>query len=115
MSQQNVGACAGASPYCFGPAKSAAAGFSQTSLMFSSLKMLSSPHEVTKCGVAAGHPALMVGLSPALYRLIYTSLPCRKCYKYWRRQNIGARQDFTDFRQTSAVNISAHRRPIKNW
>ncbi len=38
----------GASSYCFGPAKSAVAGFSQTSLMFSSLKMLSSPHAVTK-------------------------------------------------------------------
>jgi hypothetical protein len=38
----------GASSYCFNPAKSAVAGFSQTSLMLSSLKMLSSPHEVTK-------------------------------------------------------------------
>jgi hypothetical protein len=41
--QQNVGVCAEASPYCFGPAKSAAADFSQTLLMFSSLKMLCSP------------------------------------------------------------------------
>jgi hypothetical protein len=31
MRQQNVGACAEASPYCFNPAKSAVAGFSQTS------------------------------------------------------------------------------------
>jgi hypothetical protein len=33
--RQKVGKCAAASPYCFGPAKSAAADFSQTSLMFS--------------------------------------------------------------------------------
>jgi hypothetical protein len=38
----------GASPYCFGPAKSSVAGFSQTSLMFSSLKMLPPPHAVAK-------------------------------------------------------------------
>jgi hypothetical protein len=34
--------------------------------------------------------------------------------KYWYRQNVGACQDFTDFRQTLAVNISSHRHPIKN-
>jgi hypothetical protein len=33
--QQYFGPCAEASPYCFGPAKSAAADFSQASLMFS--------------------------------------------------------------------------------
>jgi hypothetical protein len=38
---------------------------------------------------------------------------CRKCHKYWGQQNIGARQDFTDFCQTLAVNISAHRHPFK--
>jgi hypothetical protein len=41
-----------------------------------------------------------------------TGLPCRKRHKYWRRQNIGGCQDFTDFHQTIAVNISAHRHPI---
>jgi hypothetical protein len=103
--RQNVGAFAEASPYCFGQAKFAAADFSQTSLMFSSfsLKMLCSPRAVTKCAVAAGHPAFMGGLSPALYRCICTGPPCRKCHKYWCRQNIGAHQDFTDFRQTAAV------------
>jgi hypothetical protein len=30
-------------------------------------------------------------------------------------KNIGARQDFTDFRQILAVNISSSRRPIKKW
>ncbi len=44
-----------------------------------------------------------------------TGPPCRKRHKYWSRKNIGARQDFTDFRQTIAVYISAHRRSIKNW
>jgi hypothetical protein len=29
-----------------------------------------------------------------------TGLPCRKGHKYWRQQNIGTRQDFTDFGQT---------------
>jgi hypothetical protein len=72
-----LGACVGDSPYCFGLAKSTVDGFSQTSLMFSFLKMLSSPHAVTKCGIAAGRPAFMGGLSPALYRLICTGPPCR--------------------------------------
>jgi hypothetical protein len=38
---------AGASPYCFGQAESSVVGLSQTSLMFSSLKILLSPHAVT--------------------------------------------------------------------
>jgi hypothetical protein len=38
---------------------------------------------------------------------------CKKRHKYWRPQNIGVRQDFTDFRQIKAVYISAHRHPIK--
>jgi hypothetical protein len=82
MHQQNVGACSEASSYWFGPAESAVAGFFQTSLMFSSLNMLSSPHAVTKCGVATGCPAFMRGLSPALYRLICTGPPCRNNNKY---------------------------------
>jgi hypothetical protein len=78
--------------------------------------MLCSLRAVTKCDVAAGRPAYMGGLSPALRRLICTSPPCRKRHKYWRPQNISTRfqQDFTDFGQTITVNISAHRRPIKN-
>ncbi len=89
----------GVSPYCFGVAKSALAGFSQTSLMFSSLKMLHPPHTVTKWLVEAGRPAFIGGLSPELNQVICTSLPCRNVTKYWCRQNIGARQDFTYFRQ----------------
>jgi hypothetical protein len=94
-SRQNVGACKEASPYCFGSSESAAADFSLTSPMLSyfSLKMLCSPSAVTKCAVAAGRPAFMGRLSPTLYRLICTGPPCRK---YWRQQNIGDRQDFTE-------------------
>jgi hypothetical protein len=68
--RQNVGTCAEASPYCFGPAESAAADFSQTSMMFSyfSLKTLISPRALTKCAVAAGRPAFMGRLSPTLYQ-----------------------------------------------
>jgi hypothetical protein len=57
-----------ASPYCFSPAESAAADFLQTSLMFSyfSQEVLIPPCAVTKCAVAAGRPAFMGGLSPAL-------------------------------------------------
>ncbi len=75
---QNVGACSEASPYCFLLAKSAAADFSQTSLMFSyfSLKVLYSSRAVTKCAVAAGRPAFMGRFSPALYRLICISDHC---------------------------------------
>ena len=42
-----------------------------------------------------------------------TGLPCWKRHKFWHRQNIGLK--FTDFRQTTAVCISAHRCPIKKW
>jgi hypothetical protein len=69
MHQQNVATCAVASLYCFGLAKSAVAGFSKTSLMFSFLKMLSPPYAVTKCDVATGRPAFKGRLSPALYPL----------------------------------------------
>jgi hypothetical protein len=62
-------------PYCFSLAESAAADFSQTSLTFSyfSLKVLLSPHAVNMCPVAAGRPAFIGRLSPALYWLICTS------------------------------------------
>ncbi len=43
-----------------------------------------------------------------------TGPPCRKRHKFWPRRNIGVRLKFTDFRQTIAVYISAHRRPIKS-
>ncbi len=42
-------------------------------------------------------------------------LPCWKYHKFWRRQNICVCLKFTDFRQTIAVYISAHRRPFKKW
>ncbi len=82
--------------------------------MFSyfSLKVLIPPCAVAKCAVAAGRPAFMGRLSPALYQLVVAA---RHAEKYWRRQNIGACQDFNNFRQTIAVNISDHRLPTKNW
>jgi hypothetical protein len=47
LRQKNVGASAEESLYCSGPAESAAADFSQTSLIFS-LKVLSSPGAVAQ-------------------------------------------------------------------
>jgi hypothetical protein len=46
--------CAEATPYCFGPAESTAADFSQTTLMFSyfSQKVLIPPRAVTKLPLA---------------------------------------------------------------
>ena len=41
-----------------------------------------------------------------------TGPPCWKHNKFWQRQNIGVRLKFTDFRQTIAVYLSAHSRPI---
>jgi hypothetical protein len=84
MRQQNVGACAEASPYCFGLAKSAETGSHQDLAG-------------TKCGVAAGCPTFMGRLSPPLYWLICTGQPCRKHHKYWHQQNIGGHQDLLIF------------------
>ncbi len=49
---------------------------------------------VTKCYVAAGCPALMGGLSPALYRAHLYRPAMQKHHKHWCQQNIGTRQDF---------------------
>ncbi len=56
-------------PLLFGSAESTTADFSQTSLKISyiSLMVLIPLHAVTKCGVASGRRAFMVGLSPAPY------------------------------------------------
>jgi hypothetical protein len=98
--QHNVGACAEASPYCFGLAESAAADFSQTSLVFSyfSLKVWIPPRAVTKCAVAAGHHAFMGGLSLALYWLIVPACHAENV------TNIGVDKISTLFR-THGVNI----------
>jgi hypothetical protein len=72
--RQKVGACAEASPYCYGPAESAVADFSQTSLMFSYFSQVLIPTcAVAKCAVAAGRPAFMGRLSPALYQLVVSA------------------------------------------
>ncbi len=100
----------------FGSAESTAADFSQTSLMF--LLRLPDGVDSSACSrqvFCCLWPPCFYGRSLPRSVPACTGLPCRKRRKYWRQQNIGARQDFTDFRQTIAVNIFARRRPIKNW
>ncbi len=104
----------GASSSCFGPTKSAVAGFSLTSLLFSSwrccLHLMQSPSDWSQL---AGQ-LLWAAFLPH-FTSLFVPAPYAGMSKYWRRQNVGASQDFTNFRQTSAVNISAHRRPVKKW
>jgi hypothetical protein len=75
-------------------------------ISYVSQKVLISSHAVAKYGDASAHPAFMGRLSPALYWLV---VPAHHAENV---TNFGVRQDFTDFRQTIAVNMSAHRRPI---
>jgi hypothetical protein len=69
---QNIGTCVEAYPYCFGPAKSAAADFSQTLLMFS----CTSPwrcwtlHLQSQSVLLPLAATLCLRLSPTLYRPI---------------------------------------------
>jgi len=80
---QNIGTCVEAYPYCFGPAKSAAADFSQTSLMFS----CTSPwrcctlHVQSQSVLFPLAATLCLRLSPTLYRPICTCPPCRKSWR----------------------------------
>jgi hypothetical protein len=99
----------------FGSAESTAADFSQTSLMFSyfSLKMLISPHAVTKCAVGAQRPGLYGCTAPRTVPPGCTGPPCKIRHKYSRRQNIRGHRYFTTFRQTTVARISAPRLPIK--
>jgi hypothetical protein len=104
-------------PLLFGSAESTPTDFSQTSLKISyvSLMVLIPMHAVAKCGVASGHPAFLGGLSAVLYRLILPACHAENVTNFGANKNIGVRLKFTDFRQTTAVYISAHRRPIKKW
>ena len=80
--------------------------------MFSyfSQKVLIPPRALTKCAVAAGRPALMGGLSPALYRLI---VPARHAENV---TNIGIDKILVPAKISLIfAKLSAHRRPIKNW
>ncbi len=65
LRQKNVGASAEESLYCSGPAESAAADFSQTSLIFS-LKVLSSPGAVAQWLWACSAWLIYRGTSPRL-------------------------------------------------
>jgi hypothetical protein len=89
------------------------ADFSQTSLMFSQ-KVLIPPHAVAKCAVAAGCPALWADSLPHCTGLLYRPA-MQKMSQILAPTKYRRLQDFTHFRQTIAVNISAHRRPTKNW
>ncbi len=80
LAPTNVGACAEASPYCFGQTESTAADFSQTSLMFPyfSQKVLIFPHAFTKWAVAL---AALFSWAQTLSRTVpayCTGPPCRK-------------------------------------
>jgi hypothetical protein len=85
-----------ASPHCFGLAKSTVADSSLPLLVFS-LKMMSPSRVAAECKAAACRPAYMSGLPPALSRPGCTGPPSQKVKKTLRRQNLRARQDFTDF------------------
>jgi len=55
----------------------------------------------------------MGGLSPVPYRLIAPARHASNGQNLGINQNLGVRLKFTDFSQTIAVSISAHRRPFK--
>ncbi len=80
---QNIGTCMEAYPYCFGLAKSAAADFSQTLLMFS----CTSPwrcctlHVQSQSVLLPLAATLCLHLSPTMYRPICTCPPCRKSWR----------------------------------
>jgi hypothetical protein len=57
----------------------------------------------------------MGGLSPVLYRLVVLARHAENVQNFGAYQNIGARLKFTDFSQSTAFFISAHRRPTKKW
>ncbi len=115
--QQNVGVCAKASPYCL--ARQSPQQLTSPKPHINDLLYLLEGVEPSICS----RQVCRCHWSPCFYQrtlsrtvpACYTGPPSRKRHKYWRRQNIGARQDFTDFCQTIAVNISAHKYPIKNF
>jgi hypothetical protein len=98
-------------------AESTAADFSHTSLMISYAfqKVLIPPHAVAKCGVASGRPAFMGGLSPVLYRLVVPTLHAENVTNIGFDKISAPAKISMIFANSQAVNISAHRRPIKNW
>jgi hypothetical protein len=57
----------------------------------------------------------MGGMSPVLYRLIVLARHAQNGQIFGACQIFGISLKFTDFSQTLAVYISAHRRPIKKW
>ncbi len=113
--QQNVGAGAEVSPYCLAR--------QSPQQLTSPRPRWCSPTSPRRCwSLHMQSPSMPLPLAALLLWadslrtvLAYcTGPPCRKHHKYWQRQTIGTPQDFTDFCQTIAVNISAHRRLTKN-
>ncbi len=100
-----------------GSAESAAADFSKAPLKISyfSLMVLLSLHAVVKWGIASSHPDFMGGISTVLYRLVVPARHTENVQNLGAYKNIGGHLKFTDFHQTIAVYLSAHRRPIKKW
>ncbi len=113
---QNVGADAEESPYC---------------LARQSPQLLTSPKPRWRSPTSPGwcrslcmqSPSVVLPLAalllwadslPYCTDLLYRP-PCWKRHKFWRRQNTVVRLKFTDFCQTIAVLITAHRRPTKMW
>ncbi len=79
---------------------------------FSLMKVLLPVHVDVKWGKAFLCPVFMGGLSPLLYRLVVPPAML-KIVKTLAPAKTLAALKFTDFKQTIAVFISAHRHPIK--
>ena len=95
-------------PLLFGLAESAAAGFSRAAGPAEDLLRLPDGVALFACSRQVRHclqPSCFFGWT------LSCTVPNVQNFGAW--QNIGARLKFTDFCQTMAVYISAHRRPIK--
>ncbi len=77
------------------------------------IKVLSPPCVVAEWLATASRSAYMDVLPPALSWPGCTGPPCQKVTNIAVNKNIGTRQDFADFCQTLAVNISPSMCPIK--
>jgi hypothetical protein len=88
--------------------------FGSLMISYISQKLLIPWHAVTKCGVVSGCPAFMADSLPYRTGLLYQPA-IQKTSQILELTKSTPPPRFTDFRQTIAVNISAHRRPIKKW
>jgi hypothetical protein len=121
MRQQNIGACADYVQVrwsiflLFWPGKVCSSWLLPDLADVLPLEMLSAPYAVTKVDWLP-LAALLLWADPLPHCPgLFVPAPHAKMSQNLESTNIGACQDFTDFRQNSAVDICAHRRPIKNW